>query len=215
MKISEKLNKKNISKGAGLSAVVIVAFLMLSATIPIMQAATPPVDPIWTEINNIKVSLVNLQSQLSSIQLTPGPQGLKGDQGAQGPAGTAGVQGPKGDKGDPGAPGTPPTQVDSFFDIYIQIGNILGESTHSNHMGWIDAKSFQFGIVSPIDASSGQSTGRIIPSGFLITKEIDKSSPKLAQLLVERTRIPNVQVDIVRKDTGEIYMKYKLENVVT
>jgi len=81
-------------------------------------------------------------------------------------------------------------------------------------MGWIDAKSFQFGIVSPIDASSGQRTGRVIPSGFLITKEIDKSSPKLAQLLVEGTRIPNVQVDIVRKDTGEIYMKYKLENVV-
>jgi cysteine-rich repeat protein len=67
----------------------------------------------------------DLQRQISTIQLTPGPvgpmgpagpKGDKGDIGPIGPTGTSGApgaqglpgeQGPKGDKGDPGAPGTP------------------------------------------------------------------------------------------------------------
>ena len=46
--------------------------------------------------------------EISSIELTPGPQGpqglqgLKGDKGDKGEVGPQGLQGPKGDKGDPG-----------------------------------------------------------------------------------------------------------------
>nr|DAI16241.1 MAG TPA: collagen triple helix repeat protein [Caudoviricetes sp.] len=49
--------------------------------------------------------------EISSIELTPGPQGpqglqgLKGDKGDKGEVGPQGLQGPKGDKGDTGAQG--------------------------------------------------------------------------------------------------------------
>ncbi len=47
-------------------------------------------------------TLSSLQTQIASIQLTPGPQGPRGDKGD---AGAAGLQGPKGDTGTAGVQG--------------------------------------------------------------------------------------------------------------
>lgn len=153
-----------------------------------------------------------------------GVTGLNGLQGLQGPKGDTGAVGPKGDKGDTGAtgligpqgpkgdPGTPATQVDSFFDIFVKIEGIGGESTETTHIDWIDAESFQFGISSPF-SSSGGTTGRPESKGFMITKELDISSPQLAKYLLEGRHIPKVIVDIVKKDTGAIIMQYELSEV--
>ena len=49
--------------------------------------------------NKITAALVEVRSNIDSIELTPGPEG------PQGPAGKDGAKGAKGDKGDPGADG--------------------------------------------------------------------------------------------------------------
>ena len=73
---------------------LIGAALALLVFIPAFSNAAPngnPFDAVWTAIRQ-------LQQQVATIQLTPGPQGPAGPQGETGP------QGPKGDKGDAGAP---------------------------------------------------------------------------------------------------------------
>lgn len=52
--------------------------------------------------NKITAALVEVRSNIDSIELTPGPEG---PEGPQGPAGKDGAKGTKGDKGDPGTPG--------------------------------------------------------------------------------------------------------------
>ncbi len=47
----------------------------------------------------------NLQQNIDTIELTPGPQGEKGDQGDKGDTGDTGAKGDKGDTGDTGAKG--------------------------------------------------------------------------------------------------------------
>ena len=49
--------------------------------------------------NKITAALVEVRSNIDSIELTPGPEG------PQGPAGKDGAKGAKGDKGAPGADG--------------------------------------------------------------------------------------------------------------
>ena len=58
---------------------------------------------VETNDETFKVTKENLlkevNTQISKIELTPGPQGPKGDKGDPG---ATGAKGPKGDKGDPG-----------------------------------------------------------------------------------------------------------------
>jgi hypothetical protein len=60
------------------------------------------------KITGLYDNVANLQNQINTIQLTPGPQGeqgLKGDTGDTGPKGDTGDTGPKGDTGDTGPKG--------------------------------------------------------------------------------------------------------------
>ena len=65
-------------------------------------------------LNNIENGIQELENQIETIELTPGPQGERGPQGVQGPqgpkgdkgdTGEQGIQGPKGDKGETGEQG--------------------------------------------------------------------------------------------------------------
>jgi hypothetical protein len=42
---------------------------------------------IWTEITNLQNKDIDLQNQIDTIELTPGPQGPQGEQGSQGEPG--------------------------------------------------------------------------------------------------------------------------------
>ncbi len=93
-------------------------------------------------VSGLQEQTADLQNQIDTIELTPGPkgdtgdQGPKGDTGAQGDKGDTGDQGPKGDKGDKGdagAQGSPGTGGDDSADG-VQIisavfsGQIVGSS---------------------------------------------------------------------------------------
>lgn len=63
--------------------------------------------------NKITAALVEVRSNIDSIELTPGPEG------PQGPAGKDGAKGAKGDKGDPGADGA------DGFGTEVQYNDII------------------------------------------------------------------------------------------
>ena len=80
-------------------------------------------------LNNIENGIQELENQIETIELTPGPQGPQGEpgekgeqgpQGEQGPEGPQGEQGPKGDTGEQGPQGqdgiTPVKGIDYFTE---------------------------------------------------------------------------------------------------
>ena len=63
---------------------------------------------VFDEIISLKTELADIQQQVDTIELTPGPQGppgINGTNGADGKDGDKGDPGEKGDKGDPGEKG--------------------------------------------------------------------------------------------------------------
>ena len=58
-------------------------------------------------------------------------------------------------------------------------GDIKGSVTQKGRAGKIMVIAFNHEVQSPRDAGTGQATGKRIHKPFVITKEIDKSSPLL------------------------------------
>lgn len=91
----------------------------------------PTIEAILVEISNIKITLIDLQNQITNIQLIPGP---KGDQGEPG------LKGDKGDQGLQGEPGTPGADGQQGLQGIAGIPGISGyEIVYSNwrELGWV------------------------------------------------------------------------------
>lgn len=71
-----------------------------------------------------------------------------------------------------------------------KLGEIKGSVTQKGREGKIMVIAVQHGIVSPRDPASGLPTGRRQHKQFVITKELDKSSPLLYSMLVTNENIP-------------------------
>ena len=105
------------------------------------------------------------------------------------------------------------------FDAFIKIDGIEGESTDDKHNGWIEITSFDTGVTqrSSATASSvgGASTERADFRDFVITKELDKATPKLALACAAGTHIDNIVVEICRAGEQKVkYMEYKMTNCI-
>lgn len=100
------------------------------------------------------------------------------------------------------------------FDAYLKIDSVPGEATDSNHQGWISLLSFHHGIVQPHAkaGSGGGSRGaieRCEHQDFVITKEIDKASPKLNLFCCNGQNLKEVKLEVLRQvDTKLAYMTY-------
>ncbi|XP_029968682.1 macrophage receptor MARCO [Salarias fasciatus] len=62
-------------------------------------------DRLRSDLNLLNTSNHNLEGQLTSIRLKPGPSGQPGPPGARGPKGDSGLKGDMGSKGEPGPTG--------------------------------------------------------------------------------------------------------------
>jgi type VI secretion system secreted protein Hcp len=68
-------------------------------------------------------------------------------------------------------------------------GDIKGSVTQKGREGKIQVIAVSHEIVSPRDAASGLPTGKRMHKPFVITKELDKSSPLLYNVLVNNENI--------------------------
>jgi type VI secretion system secreted protein Hcp len=107
--------------------------------------------------------------------------------------------------------------------IYMKYGAIAGDVTESGHAGWIELKSFQWGVGRGVSSPTGSSEDRESSapsvSEVTVTKEFDKASVKLLTEAYQGTGdgdAKTVQIDFVRTNKGklDIYSTFTLSNVI-
>lgn len=110
------------------------------------------------------------------------------------------------------------TTINTNAAGYIKFDGIEGESMTIGHEGWSDIMSFN----QAINQSGGGKTGatrrrsRAKFDDLVVVKELDKSSPKLAESVASGRVFPLVILEMTaRTDSGEItYYSYELRDVI-
>ncbi|MEN6337672.1 MAG: type VI secretion system tube protein Hcp [Phycisphaerales bacterium] len=99
--------------------------------------------------------------------------------------------------------------------LFIGFDGIQGESTDKDHAGWSVALSFTQALTVP-DTSGPASAGRAIVKDFVVTKVLDKASPKLAQYASQGTHLKAARIHVTRS-TGagnKTFYAYDLMDVL-
>lgn len=102
------------------------------------------------------------------------------------------------------------------MDMYLKIDTIDGEATDSKHQDWIIIESMSHGVVRPttnVVAGGGASrtTGPCVLQDLVVTKDVDKSTPKLNLALCDGTSFQDVEIELVRSVAGTNQTFYKIE----
>jgi len=98
--------------------------------------------------------------------------------------------------------------------IFLNIDGIAGESTDSKHDEWIDVISFNHGISQPALSTTTRTAERSAHQDFVVIKELDKSSPKLALACCNGSHITEVIIEVCQAETSDKYMRYTLTDVI-
>ena len=103
--------------------------------------------------------------------------------------------------------------VSSAF--FVKFDGIDGEAKEAAHLGWSELLSFDQAHSSAVDISTGLSTGRAVLEDILLSKTIDKASPKLAEAVLTGQTFPSVEIQLtnVGADGARVtYFVYQLED---
>jgi type VI secretion system secreted protein Hcp len=102
---------------------------------------------------------------------------------------------------------------DAEAAAYIKFDGVDGEATDSKHKEWIDVLSFQQAITRADSSSSARARASAVFHDIVITKELDKSSPKIAEAIAMGMVYPSVEFEITDSSRAA-YLKYELKNVM-
>src|SRR5664279_3095365 len=108
------------------------------------------------------------------------------------------------------------------LNSYLQLtgraqGDIKGSVIQKGREGRILVMAFNHEILSPRDAGSGSATGKRVHQPFVITKEIDRSTPLLYSALVNNETITRWELQcFAPKSNGSEVNNYtvKLANAI-
>lgn len=109
------------------------------------------------------------------------------------------------------------SSADAAFDMFLKVETINGESTDSDHKDWIDVLSWEWGASSELVSGGGaRDIFKVKFFDVIVTKEVDRSSPKLFLAVAKGTLIPKATVDITETFDGvqESLINYELSDVV-
>ena len=121
---------------------------------------------------------------------TPLTWNTVGPQGPVGPAGPSGVAGAAGRDGAPGGAGADPNAATGTVNITGQKQGAIGP---------IQLTGLTHEVISPRDPQSGLPTGKRMHKPFVITKELDKSSPLLFKALTTNENLTSVLIGLLRE----------------
>ena len=101
---------------------------------------------------------------------------------------------------------------------YIKFDGVDGEALDKDHSKWSDLLSFSQGLHQPGGGATGATRrrGDVILDDINCTKELDKSSPKIAESVCKGKVFPKVEIDLTASytDAGRVtYYRYELTNV--
>ena len=79
---------------------------------------------------------------------------------------------------------------------YIKFDGVDGEAQDREHKGWSDLASFGQGLHQPGGAATGATRrrGDVILDDISCSKELDKSSPKIAEAVCKGKVFPKVEI---------------------
>jgi len=106
---------------------------------------------------------------------------------------------------------------DVYGAAYIKFDGIDGEAQDKEHKGWSDLLSVSDALSQIRTQTEARRAGDIIIEDILITKELDKASPKIAESIVKGKIFPKVEIHLTAS-FGDIqrvtYYAYELTNVM-
>jgi type VI secretion system secreted protein Hcp len=85
-------------------------------------------------------------------------------------------------------------------DYFLKIDGITGESTDSDHKGWIELESFNWGASNPTTigiATGGAGAGKVTFSSLSVQKVVDKSSVDLIAACASGQHIKGAVLEVV------------------
>ena len=103
------------------------------------------------------------------------------------------------------------------MSLFIKFDGIDGEAKDKDHKQWSDLLSMSWGVSKAGGGATGQTRRRgvAVVEDMAITKEADKSSPKLAEAVVSGKVFPKVEIHNTATygEGRATFMKYELKNV--
>jgi type VI secretion system secreted protein Hcp len=98
--------------------------------------------------------------------------------------------------------------------IYAYFEGIPGESEHIDYEDWIDVLTFEFSIHQP-ETTPGpiRRRGEVEFGDIVLTKMVDKATPKLMEKVALGEVIPDVKI-VMTKGEGLVFYQYELSNVL-
>jgi len=103
---------------------------------------------------------------------------------------------------------------DVYGAAYIKFDGVDGEATDKDHRGWSDLLSLSESSTIPNDSVSTSSRGEVVLEDIVVVKELDKSSPKLAESIIMGKVFPKVLINLCSEDESDCYLSYELVNVM-
>jgi len=102
---------------------------------------------------------------------------------------------------------------DAYGAGFIKFDGIDGESTDKDHKGWIDLMSISENPSIASESTTARTRGETTLGDVVVVKELDKSSPKLAESILMGKVFPKVEIHLT-SSAGTIYHTYELTNVM-
>src|SRR5215813_2922181 len=86
----------------------------------------------------------------------------------------------------------------------VEKGNrpVMGESTETGHVGWIELTAFDYEVRAPLDPGTGTTRSRTT-SGFRIAKELDRIGPLLLTHLTSNEPFTSATIEVMQSDRAD------------
>jgi type VI secretion system secreted protein Hcp len=102
---------------------------------------------------------------------------------------------------------------------YLKLGDIKGEATDRDHKEWIIIESFSHALHQTDGGATGATRRRASATveDIVVSKSLDKSSPKLAETVANGKILPSAELHFVSHEgdgSSEPYLVYVLTNVL-
>lgn len=105
------------------------------------------------------------------------------------------------------------------FDAFLKVKDIPGESTDDKHKDWIEILGYRHGLEQPtsgsVSSGGSRTAERVDHDNFVVSKTLDKATPKLALACCNGTHIGEVTLALCRAGGDkQKYMEYKMSDVI-
>ncbi|WP_017347166.1 Hcp family type VI secretion system effector [Pantoea sp. A4] len=103
------------------------------------------------------------------------------------------------------------------IDMYLKVDGVTGESTDSNHTGWIDISSFSWGATQPNNTTTGGGggAGKVKFDDLSVNAKIDKATTAMLKKCATGAHISEIQVSICKAGGTQVeYTRITLTDVL-